>query len=263
MANEMTAIVKRFEDPASIGRIKAVSPNNVEPTRLMRMALMSISKTPALRNCKPDSLLLSVCDAAALGLTCGGGTQEAYLVPYKDTATLIIGYRGMIKLARQSGEIASITAECVYQGDEFDYELGLELKLSHKPHDETDDDKITHVYAIARFTNGFSQLIVMTRKQVEKIRQRSRASGSGPWQTDYAEMCKKTAIRRLCKLLPLTVQAQEAISNSDAAEFGDMTIDEQTQKPVEEKVGDAIAAAKARQVKSEVIGAETGEVTGA
>lgn len=261
--NPMTAIVRRFEEPASISRIKAVAPSNVDPTRLVRMALMSIAKTAKLAQCKPDSLLLQVCDAAALGLTCGGGTQEAYLVPFKDTATLIIGYRGLVKLARQSGEIASISAEAVYRGDEFDYELGLEPRLRHKPMGETDDNKITHVYAIAKFKDGGFQMVVMTKSQVDKIRSRSRASDGGPWVTDYAEMAKKTAIRRLCKLLPLTVQAQEAISKSDDAEFGDMAIDGETQQPVTDKVDDAIAAAKARTVRSEIIDAQTGEVTNA
>jgi recombination protein RecT len=51
----------------------------------------------------------------------------------------------------------------------------------------------------------------MTKDEVDAIRKRSRSGSSGPWVTDYGEMAKKTSLRRLCKLLPLSPEVAEHI----------------------------------------------------
>lgn len=216
---EMRPIVAFIDSDEVRRRVAAVVPKHCSPDRLIRMALLSISKNQDLRKCTPDSLLLSICDAAALGLDCGGALGQAYLVPFKTTATLIIGYRGMIALARKSGEISTIYAHVVRYGDEFTYELGLNPILEHKPRADI-GASVTHAYAVCKFKDGSYQFDVMTRAEIDRIRSRSMAKDNGPWVTDFDEMSKKTVLRRLSKLLPMTPEAAIAIHQSDEGEYG-------------------------------------------
>ncbi|HFI9552332.1 TPA: recombination protein RecT [Escherichia coli] len=144
---------------------------------------------------------------------------HAYLLPFgnkneksgKKNVQLIIGYRGMIDLARRSGQIASLSARVVREGDEFSFEFGLDEKLIHRP-GENEDAPVTHVYAVARLKDGGTQFEVMTRKQIELVRSLSKAGNNGPWVTHWEEMAKKTAIRRLFKYLPVSIEIQRAVS---------------------------------------------------
>jgi recombination protein RecT len=206
---------------AARSRIVDVAPKHLSPDRLMRVALMTISRTPKLAECTPHSLLNAFMTASQLGLEVGGVLGEAYLVPYKTEATFILGYRGMINLARRSGQIISIEAQVVREGDIFDFEYGLEMRFKHQPKAEV-DAPITHAWALARFRDGGHQLDVMTIRDIEAIRKRSRSGTNGPWVTDFAEMAKKTVVRRLCKYLPLSPEMADAVDASDRNEFGDV-----------------------------------------
>src|SRR5438552_13330063 len=125
---ESKGIKSLFE--AAKQQIRDVAPKHLSPERLMRVALMTISRTPALAECTPHSLLKSFMTATQLGLEVGGPLGEAYLVPYWNNtngrrfreAQFILGYRGMISLARRSGQIAYVEAQVVRQGDEFEFE---------------------------------------------------------------------------------------------------------------------------------------------
>jgi recombination protein RecT len=206
---------------AARSKIEQVAPKHLSADRLMRVALMTISRTPKLAECTPHSLLNAFMTASQLGLEVGGVLGEAYLVPYGKEATFLVGYRGLINLARRSGQIISIEAQVVREGDLFDFEYGLELRFRHQPKAEV-DAQITHAWALARFRDGGHQLDVMTIRDVEAIRKRSRSATNGPWVTDFAEMAKKTVVRRLCKYLPLSPEVADAIDTSDKSEFGDI-----------------------------------------
>lgn len=219
MSNAMQLIKTYFDNPNATSKLTQLVPRGIDAGRLMRMALMSISKTPKLQDCTPESLFMAVCDAAALGLDCGGSLGSAYLVPYGQKCTLVVGYRGMVQLCRQSGEIATVEARVVHAGDEFNYEFGILPVFRHRPGGTNDPKDITHAWAMAKFKDKNYQLEVMSREEIEKIRTRSKAANGGPWITDYAEMCKKTVVRRLCKMLPMAPEAVEAIERLDTAEF--------------------------------------------
>lgn len=214
---------------ANKSAIMAVLPKHVTADRLMKIALSTTSKDAKLLACAPKSLFRCVVEAASLGLEPGGALGEAYLVPFKGDATLVIGYRGLIKLARQSGEIKSIGARVVYADDpEFQVRYGIDEGITHTPllgADERKDEDIIAVYAIAKFVDGDPQFEVMTKGQIDKIRARSASANSGPWVTDYAEMAKKTVIRRLSKVLPLSAEKsetfQKAIAHADAVDIGE------------------------------------------
>lgn len=199
-------------------QLQQIAAENMDVQRLYRIVLQCIAKTPELRKCSLDSVMRAMMDAAEVGLEPGGVMGLSYLVPYGQECQFIIGYRGYIELARRSGLVMAIEVKAVYEGDEFEYEDGLNPVLRHKPgQGARTDDKLTHVYAIARYVNGYAQPEIMTKPEVDMIRTRSKARG-GPWVTDYAEMAKKTVIRRLCKKLPRSIQMQKAFSVEDRNE---------------------------------------------
>lgn len=234
----MRGIKELFE--ASRQKIMSVAPKHVTPERLIRVALLSISRTPALIKCTPLSLLNAFMTSSQLGLEIGGTLGEAYLVPFGQEATFIPGYRGLQELARRGSNPVEIEAEVVREGDDFYYERGLTPKLVHKPNPDQ-ASKPTHFYAIGRPERGEPKFIVMTKAQVDAVRARSRASNNGPWVTDYDQMGCKTVARRLCKWLPLSPELREAVEIGDRAEFEDMV-------DVEAQVAAADDKAERRQV---------------
>ncbi|EFH1381229.1 exodeoxyribonuclease VIII [Escherichia coli] len=191
----------------------------MECERMIRIATTEIRKVPALGNCDTMSFVSAIVQCSQLGLEPGSALGHAYLLPFgnkneksgKKNVQLIIGYRGMIDLARRSGQIASLSARVVREGDEFSFEFGLDEKLIHRP-GENEDAPVTHVYAVARLKDGGTQFEVMTRKQIELVRSQSKAGNNGPWVTHWEEMAKKTAIRRLFKYLPVSIEIQRAVS---------------------------------------------------
>lgn len=178
-------------------------PRHMDADRIARIALTLINTTPGLAACTRDSFAGALMTASQLGLE-PGPLGEAYLVPYGTQCTLIIGYRGYIKLAWQSNQLRNIDAHVVYEGDEFDYEYGLNPVLRHKPGRQR--GAITDVYAVASFINGGSAFVVLSPGDVEDFRKRSATANaaSSPWKTDWNAMAKKTAVRQLAKWLPMS-----------------------------------------------------------
>jgi len=184
-------------------------PKHMDPDRMARIALTVLRQTPKLNECKPESFLGALMTAAQVGLE-PGPLGEAYLVPYGREVTFVPGYRGLVKLAWQSGQLESIAAHVVYAGDEFDYSYGLTPTLVHKPALRDRGDVIA-AYAVATFKHGGNAFEIMSREDIEAIRKRSKASGSGPWVTDWNEMARKTVMKRLSKWLPLSPEFANAV----------------------------------------------------
>lgn len=209
-----------LSSPKMKAQFQAALPKHMTAERMARIVTTEIRKTPALAKCDQASFLGSVIQCAQLGLEPGNSLGHAYLLPYGSQVQLIIGYRGMIDLARRSGQIISLSARTVREHDEFDYQLGLHEDLIHKPFEGEAAGEITHVYAVAKLQGGGVQFEVMSRAQVEAVRAQSKASKSGPWVTHFEEMAKKTVIRRLFKYLPVSVEIQRAVVLDERAEAG-------------------------------------------
>lgn len=215
--------------------MKEALPRHMDVDRLMRLAMTTIRTTPQLREAEVSSLLGAVMQAAQLGLE-PGLLGQCYLLPFKNNkkgiteVQFIIGYKGMIDLARRSGHIESIYAHAVYEKDEFEYELGLEPKLKHKPSMEADRGEFIGAYAVAHFKDGGYQFEFMPKSEIEKRKARSKSANSSysPWKTDYEEMAKKTVIRHMWKYLPISVEIQEAVSYDEgtAKSIKDVTPDD-------------------------------------
>lgn len=186
-------------------------PAKMSPDRMARIATTVLKQTPALAQCTPDSFLGALMTASQLGLE-PGPLGFAYLVPYGNKCTFIVGYKGLIRLARNSGQLVDVWGEIVYENDHFKQTLGLHRDLVHEPA-EGDRGKPVRVYAAAELKDGGRPFVVMTYAEVEAIRARSKASRNGPWVTDWNAMAIKTAIKQLSKWLPLSVEAEAAIVN--------------------------------------------------
>jgi recombination protein RecT len=194
--------------------LAAALPKHITPERMARVALNSLRRTPQLWDCDPASIVKAVMEAAQLGLEVDGVLGHAYLVPYKTECQLLPGYRGRIELCRRSGQVSTIIAECVHEGDDFDFGLGDDPFIHHKPNltDASREDRpVTYVYAVCRLRDGGVQRAVMSAVQIEAHRRRfAKASGSGPWSDpiNWRWMARKTVLIQLCKLLPVSVEAQ-------------------------------------------------------
>jgi recombination protein RecT len=237
-------LAKILTDDAMKKQIAAALPKNITPERMTRVVLSTVQRTPKLLECEPKSFLSCVMACAALGLEPDGLLGQAYLVPFAGKCTVIPGYQGLMKLARQSGEIASIDAHPVRVGDAFEYRYGADPSIKHVPAErpyvvEGGEIKweptwrpgpITHFYAVAKMRDGSVAFVVMPTWEVDQIRDGSQGYQSAlkydkdsPWTTDYDRMGCKTAIRRLCKYLPASVEdnrLHRAIAMDERADRG-------------------------------------------
>lgn len=207
-------------------------PKHMDVDRLMRLTMTTIRTTPELRQADVGSLLGGVMQAAQLGLE-PGLLGQCYLLPFKNNkkgiteVQFIIGYKGMIDLARRSGHIQSIYAHAVYENDDFEYELGLDPKLRHTPSMDSDKGKFLGSYAVAHFKDGGYQMEFMPKAEIDKRRNSSPGGRSkySPWNNYYEEMANKTVIRHMWKYLPISVEVQQQVAHDEgtARDIKDIT----------------------------------------
>lgn len=226
--------------------IQKTLPKWITPDRMLRVVLTELRTTPKLAQCESKSVLSSVMQCAQLGLEPGGVLGHAFLIPYKTTCQVIIGYKGLIDLARRSGEIVSISARVVHEKDAFAYSYGLEDKLEHTPVDG-DRGQPTYIYAVAQLRGGGHAYEVMTVEDVNKIRdvvlKKMHKPNESPWSQHWGEMARKTAIRRLFKYLPVSIiprQAHDILHDEDERFAVDTTaqvIEDSVLTPGRHKVG--------------------------
>lgn len=203
------------------GRIQEVLPKTMSAERFFQLAVSAYNSEPKLAECSVVSVLSCVMKCAALGMepSAVDGLGRAYILPFFNRktrgteATFILGYKGMLDLARRSGEIKSISARAVYEGDEFSYSYGLNEDLRHVPMHQS--DTLTYAYCVAHFKDGGHYFNVLSRKDIEAARKASKAGNSGPWVTNYDAMAIKTAVRRAFPYLPVSVVAQEAAASDE------------------------------------------------
>lgn len=198
-------------------------PSHISPERFERAAMMAVQRNPDLLH-KADrrSLFLSLQRAAQDGLLPDG--REGAIVLFGNQAQWMPMVAGLMKLARNSGEIASISANVAYRGEKFRVVLGDEERIEHERDlDLADNAEAVAVYAVATLKNGEKVREVMTRAQVEKVRAVSRAKGAGPWVAWWDQMAIKSAIRRLTKRLPLSTDRDGDERFQRAAEREDET----------------------------------------
>ncbi|OXM17343.1 recombinase RecT [Paenibacillus herberti] len=211
------------------GQIAEALPRHMSIERLSRIALTTIRTNPKLLECTTASLMGAVMQSAQLGLE-PGLIGHCYIIPYGKEAQFIIGYKGMIDLARRSGHIQSIAAHVVYQNDFIELVYGLDDKLTHVPWHlrsdafPTESGAIKGAYMVAKFKDGGHQIHYMPYSEI--LQHRDRSSGyknavkynktDNPWISDEPEMCKKTVIRSGWKFLPISVEISAAVTRDES-----------------------------------------------
>jgi recombination protein RecT len=192
-------------------------PRGVEAGQLVRDAMTVLSANPRLADCDGRSVLGGLMTCAQLGLR-PGVLGQAWLIPFKGKAQLVIGYQGLVMLAQRSGDIASISARIVHARDHFDVEYGLDEKLVHKPA-MTDRGEPVGYYCVVKSTRGGVYWEFISRADAEAHRdkfamQRDYETGAvkGPWVDHFDAMALKTAVKMALKLAPRNTEIVTAMN---------------------------------------------------
>lgn len=233
------ANVQRFFE-ANRETLAALLPKQMPVDRMLKLALGALRTTPKLMQCTTESLFGAVVTCAQLGLEPNTPLGHAYLIPFekrtkqggewvteRTDVQVVIGYKGMLDLSRRSGQIVSIAAHEVRSNDDFTLEYGTEERLIHKPALSNRGDVIGF-YAVAKLVGGGTAFEFMSREDVDAIRDASQGykaaestskrtgrQADSPWHNNYIEMGRKTALRRLFKYLPISIEIASAIAVDD------------------------------------------------
>lgn len=218
MANNAITILKTSLEKMSPKFAESL-PKQIPTHRFIRTMMMAVSDNPEIADCDRNSVYSACMKAAQDGLILDG--REAALVSFSSKGQKYAQYMpmvsGIIKKCRNSGELSTIGAQVVRDGDEFEYWIDEDGEhLRHKPELMSSGDAKL-VYAIAKLKDGSVMIEVMTKSDVEKIRDVSRSGKSehSPWNKWWDEMAKKSAIRRLAKRLPMSTDLANVIMEDD------------------------------------------------
>ena len=173
-------------------------------------ALQIIRGNEALQKCDMTSIKNAVVNIALTGATLNPALAQAFLIPRKGKCCLDFSYRGLCKLAVESDSVYDIDAAAVFEGDEFDYELGLNPYLKHRPQMAETKGNVVAAYAIATLHHGIKKFVVLDKEKIERARKSSQTGNV--WKEHFDEMAKKTAVKLLYKMLPQTERMSTAIS---------------------------------------------------
>lgn len=204
----MGAIEKRQDQ---IGTLLADS--GIDPRLFLETCRRSLMRDPELINCDPASFIQAALNCAADGLVPDG--RKAAIARFKGAAQYMPMYQGLLDMAYRTGQFQSIEAHVVYEGDEFDYDMGDRPFIQHKRPLEAKPSKIIGAYAIARTTNGGVFREVMGAAELAKVRAVSRAT-KGPNVDWPGEMARKAPLRRMWKFLPKTPAMDRVAIHDDA-----------------------------------------------
>lgn len=192
-------------------------PKHIDVSKFIRVAQTVIKTNPALQKCTPTSIYAGLLKCAQDGLYIDGST--AALVPFGDTAQYMVMLQGILTKIRNSGLVSSIMPEIVYENDTFEYYIDENGKhFKHVPNFDGERGEIKLVYSVAKLKDGDVFVEVMSKADVEKVRQSSRSKNSGPWVTWWSEMAKKTVVRRQAKYLPNSTDLESMFKSDDDIE---------------------------------------------
>lgn len=208
--NELRDIIEGADFRAQL--LKALP--NGSPERFVRIAVTAMMRNPKLMQTTKETFFRCLLDLSAMGLE--PDSRQAHLIPRKNKhtnaldCTLVVDYKGLKELMYRNGDIIDEHSDYVGDMDQFEYEFGSNRHLFHKPNVQN-RGKIFCAYSHVKLPHGGETFDVMNIDEIELVRKRSASPDSGPWVTDYLEMCKKTVFRRLSKSLPLSPKTRDAI----------------------------------------------------
>lgn len=192
-------------------------PAHIASDKFTRVVMSAVQANPDVLNADKRTLLGACMKAAQDGLLVDG--REAALTIYNGKGGKVVQYMpmiaGILKKARNSGEISTIAAELVYERDSFKYRIiNGKPEMSHEPDVFGDRGEVKGAYACAVLKDGSTMIEVMSKADIEKVRAASRAKDSGPWVSWWGEMARKTVLRRLAKRLPSSSDREDDLQQT-------------------------------------------------
>lgn len=202
-------------------RLAALLPKHIDATTLARIVLAEFARTPKLAGCTPESVLIALTTSAQFGLVPSGPGGDSYLIPYGNQCTLILGYKGLHRLARNSGEVLIAQSFPVFAGERFEVVGGFDASITHEIREDVKRDKSTlrATYTVVKLANGERAFAVCWIDEIEQRRKRG-ASGKGistPWDTDYIAMALKSSARKLYLggTVPMSAEVMAHLAQED------------------------------------------------
>src|SRR5690606_9418749 len=179
----------------------------------------------------PVSVQNALRNAAAIGVSLNPANKHAYLIPRKSqngmAICMDISYMGLLHLAMSTGSIEFGQAKLVYKNDHYENN-GIDKAPTHKSNTFGDRGELVGAYCVVRTSTGAYLTEEMSVSQLHDVRARSEAytggkkgnPPSGPWVTDYEEMCRKTVVKRAAKYWPKVDRLHDAVEylNTDGGE---------------------------------------------
>jgi recombination protein RecT len=210
-ANKHPLVLLRERLEARSNELEKMLPSDVKPERFIRAAISAATLNPEIQACTFKSIWDACISASRYGLLPDG--IEGAIVPFKSKASFLPMYQGLLRCFRRSGQYRWLTANVIRQGEEFIRyvdEQGEHFRHSPGLNFEA---PIIAVYALARTIDDVTFAAVLPIAEANKIKNKSRAQrDDAPWREWESEMLKKTAIKRLLKLLP---SARDIIPEDD------------------------------------------------
>lgn len=200
---------------------QSLLPKGMDAAWFLSEVKTAVVRAPKLLECDRMSVFDALTTCAQLGLSPSGRLGSAYLLPFGGKCTLVIGYKGFVDLAYRSGEVVGFGAQVVHEEDDFDYSEGFGVQIHrHVRCEEANPGPLRYVYAWAEMRGGYKVSVLMLRREVLAIKAAAPGAkkADSPWHTHEAEQWKKTAIRRLIKLLPLSPQKAAGLSRAQEVE---------------------------------------------
>jgi recombination protein RecT len=223
LKKESKAVTKREQTIYEMvrGRKKLyeeVLPDPSSAGRFIQASLTAIKMSTKLQQCTPDSILKALMESARYGLEPNSPLSEAALVPYGDKVEFLIEYRGLLKLAWNSGLVMSIDFDKICEHDEWRYTKGDKGVFFHQPTFDARGKALAY-YACATIKGGGIARTVMSTTEIKqhgKQFSKSYSSASSPWQTDFDAMAIKTVLRQLIdkKLPKSTTQVGQLLADA-------------------------------------------------
>jgi recombination protein RecT len=236
-------LVSKFQSDMSLYENKVLTElltqHGIRPAQFVQIMLTEVKKSPKMLEAyqqNPSSLFASILHCAEIGLSPSQEVGEFFFIPFKGFIKPIIGYKGLCTLILRNQNVKVIYAETVHRGDDFEWELGLEPKLVHRPKNLVrNSSTLTYVYAIAKLNNGENVFKVLSVQEIRSIMATMKQANElyfDDTKDPMMWMPKKTAIKQLSKLLPKDYYGSTAIAIDDKVEGGGYLILDEDGKPV-------------------------------
>jgi recombination protein RecT len=237
--NDLRHLLEKYKD-----QIAMALPKHITAERMMRVALTAFSRTPLLAKCSATSICGALVQASILGLEPDGMSGEAFLIPYWNTKAggyecqMQAGYKGIVKLARNTGEISLIDAQPVHENDFFEFQKGSDTYWIHKWDPRKERGAIYGYWAGYVLKDGGRNFEFMSVPEIEAHRdqysqgayKKSRGQFvlddqqqkilTGPWADSPDWMFRKTPLMQCLKLAPKSYQLRTAMTLSETADAG-------------------------------------------